>query len=201
MAQQNIFQTGSAGQSAFKAAYDRLKSEAQAQKQAIGQDYSSIYNQLRGQQYAQGLGGAAQAGLSGGQAAGVQNRIGAAQMAQLGNVLQGQQRAIGEQVQGEAAITSNALLEGQQAQEYADRQQQTAFERMKTANEIIKGKGDYTGYTREQKIEALISLGYTQEQARAALGLNQAGQSPGEVAGRQIQQQLVDSGIKFGNVK
>lgn len=195
---QNLFGgTSSAGYSAFRAAYDRLKGEAQAQKQAIGQDYSNIYQQLRGQQYTQGLGGAAQAGLSGGQMAGVKNRIGALQMSQLGNVMQQQQRAIGEQVPGEATIRSNALLEGQQAQEYAQREQEARFMRQKTATEVIRGTGDYKGYTKEQKINALIALGYTRPQAQAAVGATSSGATTGTQIGIEqgegVQEQLSDT--------
>lgn len=161
-----LFGARSAGSNAFRAAYDRLKAESQAQKQTIGQDYAGIYNQLRGQQYTQGLGAAAQRGLSGGQAAGMQNRISAAQMAQLGNVMQGQQRAIGEQTMSDASIYSNALLEGQQAQEYAQRQQQTNFQQQMTVNQILNKTGDFAGYTQRQQEQALISLGYTPQQAK-----------------------------------
>jgi hypothetical protein len=169
--------TNTPGYSAFRAAYDRLKSESQAQRQAIGQDYAGIYQQLRGQQYGQGLGAAAQRGLSGGQAAGMQNRVSAAQMGQLGNVLQQQQRAIGEQTMGEASIYSNALLEGQQAQEYAQREQQTRFQRQVTANQILNKKGDYAGYSTEQQRAALITLGYTPRQVDGFLGKQETTQA------------------------
>lgn len=182
--------TGSAGYNAFRAAYDRLKSEAQAQKQAIGQDYSNIYQQLRGQQYTQGLGAAAQAGLSGGQMAGVKNRIGAAQMAQLGNVMQGQQRALGEQVAGEATIRSNALLEGQQAQEYAQREEQARLQRRLTITQIANGKGDYAGMNKQQKMAALRELGLNELEIRSALGLDKEG--------RTRQEQLIDQAQESG---
>lgn len=115
--QKSPFGTSGAGASAFKAAYDRLKAEAEARKQGIAQDYASAYQQLRGQQYTQGLGAAAQRGLSGGQAVGTQQAVTAQQMGQLGNLMQGQERALREAKVGEGAIYSNALLEGQQAQE------------------------------------------------------------------------------------
>jgi hypothetical protein len=116
--QKNPFGEGSSGAGAFKAAYDRLKAEAEARKQGIGQDYSSAYQQLREQGYGMGLGASAQKGLSGGQAAGVRGAISAQQMGQLGNLMQGQERALREAKVGEQSIYSNALLEGQQAQEY-----------------------------------------------------------------------------------
>jgi hypothetical protein len=180
MAQQDpnkLFGQGSAGSSAFKAAYDRLKSESQAKRQAIGQDYSGIYNQLRGQQYAQGLGAAAQRGLSGGQAAGMQNRVSAAQMGQLGNVLTQQQRALGEQTMSDASIYSNALLEGQQAQEYSERQQQSQFQRTVTANQILNKKGDFAGYSKDEQRRALIDLGYTPQQVDGFLGREETTQA------------------------
>ena len=116
--QKNPFGEGSSGAGAFKAAYDRLKAEAEARKQGIGENYSSAYQQLRQQGYGMGLGASAQRGLSGGQAAGVRNAISAQQMGQLGNLMQGQERALREAKVGEQSIYSNALLEGQQAQEY-----------------------------------------------------------------------------------
>jgi hypothetical protein len=117
MAQKNPFGTRGSGANAFKAAYDRLKAESDLAKQNIGQDYASAYQQLRGQSYTQGLGAAAQQGLSGGQAAGVRGAVSAQQMGALGNLMQGQERALREQKAGEASIYSNALLEGQQAQQ------------------------------------------------------------------------------------
>jgi hypothetical protein len=93
MAEQEPFKSGTAGANAFRAAYDRLKSEADLAKQNIGQDYASAYQQLRGQTYTQGLGAAAQQGLSGGQAAGVRGAVSAQQMGALGNLMQGQERA------------------------------------------------------------------------------------------------------------
>jgi hypothetical protein len=165
MAQQNSpFSEGSAGQNAFKAAYERLKAEAEARKAGIGQDYASAYQQMRGQSYAQGLGAAAQSGLSGGQAAGTRSQINAAQMGQLGGLMQGQERALREAKVGESSIYSNALLEGQQAQQMEQQNQQSAFQRQVTANQIIDGVGDFKDYTDEQKKAALRTLGFTDEE-------------------------------------
>jgi hypothetical protein len=144
------FAPKSPGQNAFKEAYDRLKAEADARKQGIGQDYSSAYQQLRGQSYAQGLGAAAQSGLSGGQVAGTQSQINAAQMGQLGNLMQGQERALREAKVGEASIYSNALLEGQQAQQMEN-------ERL-NAISLIYGDKEYADLTPAQK-QQLIGLG------------------------------------------
>jgi hypothetical protein len=119
MAQQNPFGQGSTGANAFKAAYDRLKSEADLAKQNIGQNYASSYQQLRQQGYGMGLGASAQKGLSGGQAAGVRGAVSAQQMGALGTLMQGQEKALREQKVGEQSIYSNALLEGQQAQQYS----------------------------------------------------------------------------------
>jgi hypothetical protein len=162
MAQQNTpFSQGSAGQNAFRAAYDRLKAEAEARKQGIAQDYSSAYQQMRGQSYAQGLGAAAQQGLSGGQSAGVRNQVSAAQMGQLGNLVQGQEKALREAKVDETSIYSNALLEGQQAQQMEQQNQQSNFQRQITANQIIAGVGDFKDYTDEQKKITLRTLGFT----------------------------------------
>jgi hypothetical protein len=156
MAQQNTpFTEGSAGQNAFRAAYDRLKAEAEARKQGIAQDYSSAYQQMRGQSYAQGLGAAAQQGLSGGQSAGMRNQVSAAQMGQLGNLMQGQEKALREAKVDETSIYSNALLEGQQAQQYQQQQQQY---NESTRQQITAIMSDTT-LTEEQRRQAVTNLG------------------------------------------
>jgi hypothetical protein len=115
--QKTPFGQGSTGANAFKNAYDRLKQQSELQKQNIGQNYSDVYQKLRNQQYAQGLGAAAQAGLSGGQASTIRQKLGAAQMGELSNLAQSQNRALREQSMSDASIYSNALFEGQQSQD------------------------------------------------------------------------------------
>lgn len=195
MAQQNSpFSQGSAGQNAFRAAYDRLKAEAEARKAGIGQDYASAYQQLRGQSYAQGLGAAAQQGLSGGQAAGTRSQINAAQMGQLGSLMQGQEKALREAKVGETSIYSNALLEGQQAQQMEQQNQQANFQRQMTANQIIDGVGEFKDYTDEQKKTTLRTLGFTDAEIESLLGkgpVEQAKPLP-------ILQKISDKGFNFG---
>lgn len=154
---QQSFGQGTAGAGAFRAAYDRLKAEAEARKQGIGSDYASAYQQLRGQTYAAGLGGAARGGLSGGQGAMVGQRIGAAQMGQLGTLLQGQEKALREQKVAEQGIYSNALLEGQQAQQYQQQQQAAESARQEKTQSILDNTNlDDAGKTRQLK-----ALGYS----------------------------------------
>jgi hypothetical protein len=153
--QKTPFTEGSAGQNAFKAAYDRLKAEADARKQGIAQDYSSAYQQMRGQSYAQGLGAAAQQGLSGGQSAGVRNQVSAAQMGQLGNLMQGQEKALREAKVAETSAYSNALLEGQQAQQM---QQQNQQYNESTRQQISTIMSD-SSLTDAQKRDAITNLG------------------------------------------
>lgn len=181
MAVKNPFegiQGGQAGANAFRQAYDRLKAESELAKRNVAQDYGSMYQQLRQQGYGQGLGAAAQSGLSGGQAVGMKQQIGAQQMGQLGTLMQGQQKAIRDIQAGEASRYSNALLEGQQAQEYAQRAQQSAFEKQMIVNNILNKKGDFTGYTKAQQFNALLALGYTRDQADRALSGTPAGMTP-----------------------
>jgi len=168
MAEQNPFGRKGAGANAFKAAYDRLKSEADARKQNISQDYSSAYQQLRGQQYTQGLGAAAQRGLSGGQAAGAQQQIGAQQMTALGNLMQGQERAIREAKVGEGAIYSNALLEGQQAQEMESSRLAQINALLNTPDGKPKKVEDLTSIERQQ----LEALGYNIPKATSTNSVN-----------------------------
>jgi hypothetical protein len=158
--QKSPFGQGTSGANAFKAAYDRLKAEADARKQGIAQDYSSAYQQLRGQQYTQGLGAAAQKGLSGGQAEGVRSAVGAQQMGALGNLMQGQERALRESKVGEGAIYSNALLEGQQAQQYEREGQQAELARVQQTQGIVND----TKMTEAEKRQQLAALGYNEEQ-------------------------------------
>lgn len=114
---QSPFAKGTPGENAFRAAYNRLKREAEVARGNIGRDYAGAYQQLRQQTYGQGLGAAAQSGLSGGQAGMMRNRVSAGQMQALGGLLQGQESAMRQQKAMEGSIYSNALLEGQQAQQ------------------------------------------------------------------------------------
>lgn len=165
MAQKNPFGTSGSGANAFKAAYDRLKAESDLAKQNIGQDYASAYQQLRGQSYTQGLGAAAQQGLSGGQAAGVRGAVSAQQMGALGNLMQGQERALREQKAGEASIYSNALLEGQQAQQYEREGQQADLSRVEQTQTIVND----TNLTDTEKQQRLEALGFTSEEVNQFL--------------------------------
>jgi hypothetical protein len=156
MAQQNPFGTSGAGANAFKAAYDRLKSEADLSKQNIGQDYASAYQQLRQQGYGMGLGASAQKGLSGGQAEGVRGAISAQQMGQLGNLMQGQEKALREQKVGEQSIYSNALIEGQQGQEMENNRLAQIQQIVTNADGSQKGVEDLTDIEKQR----LSALGY-----------------------------------------
>jgi hypothetical protein len=171
MAQQNPFGTSGAGANAFKAAYDRLKAEADLAKQNIGQDYASAYQQLREQGYGMGLGASAQKGLSGGQAAGVRGAMSAQQMGALGNLMQGQEKALREQKAGQASIYSNAMLEGQQAQQYERENKQAAYQDEQQAIATLKD----TSTTDEEKTRLLTALGYKPEQIQAFIDANKPG--------------------------
>lgn len=197
MAQQNPFGTGGAGANAFKAAYDRLKAEADLQRKNIGQDYASAYQQLRKQGYGMGLGAAAQQGLSGGQAAGMKQQIGAQQMSALGNLYQGQERALREQKAGEASIYSNALLEGQQAQQYERENQQANFQREQQSIDVLKN----TSTTDEEKTRLLTALGYSPEEVKVMVNAsNQPGflQQLGQFAQRTLTPFGAPSGTSVG---
>ena len=166
MAQQNNpFTPGGTGENAFKAAYDRLKQEAELQKQNIGKDYSGAYQRLRQQGYGMGLGASAQKGLSGGQAAGVRGAVSAQQMEQLGNLMQGQEKAFREQKLGEQSIYSNALLEGQQAQQYERELQEADYGRVERTQTIVND----TKLTDTEKQQRLQALGYNPEQITSML--------------------------------
>jgi hypothetical protein len=154
--QKSPFGEGSSGSGAFKAAYDRLKAEAEARKQGIGQDYSSAYQQLRQQGYGMGIGASAQKGLSGGQAEGVRGAISAQQMGQLGNLMQGQEKALREAKLGESSIYSNALIEGQQAQEYENARLAQIQGILTNPDGSQKDLKDLTPIERQR----LIALGY-----------------------------------------
>jgi hypothetical protein len=164
--QSNPFQKGSAGENAFRAAYERLKTQSNAERRDIGSNFSNAYQQLRQQNYAQGLGAAAQSGLSGGQAAGVRQSLSAQQMGALGNLMQGQERALREQKVGEASIYSNALLEGQQAQQYQQEQQQSGLVRQQTIDAILNNKD----LTAEEKQRQLEEYGVDQQEAYTQSG-------------------------------
>jgi hypothetical protein len=167
MAQQNPFTPGGAGENAFKAAYDRLKKQSELEKQNIGRDYSTAYQRLRQQGYGMGLGASAQRGLSGGQAAGVRAGLGARQAEQLGNLMQGQETAFRQQKVGESSIYSNALLEGQQAQEMEMSNRQAAGAQQQRINAIL-ADGNLTP---QQKYDSLIAEGLDQNKALQQSGL------------------------------
>ena len=171
MAQQNPFTPGGAGENVFKAAYDRLKQQSELEKQNIGKDYSTAYQNLRQQGYGMGLGASAQRGLSGGQAAGFRAGLGAQQAQQLGNLMQGQEAAFRQQKAGESSIYSNALLEGQQAQQYEREGQQAAFQGEQQAIATLKD----TSTTDEEKTRLLTTLGYKPEQIQAMIEANKPG--------------------------
>jgi len=160
MAEQNPFTPGGAGENAFKAAYERLKAQSELEKQNIGRDYSTAYQRLRKQGYGMGLGASAQRGLSGGQAAGVRAGLGAQQAEQLGNLMQGQEAAFRQQKAGEASIYSNALLEGQQAQQYERENQQFNYQRVEQLQSIVND----TKLTDTEKQQRLQALGYSPDQ-------------------------------------
>ena len=160
MAQDNPFTPGGAGENAFKAAYERLKAQSELEKQNIGRDYSTAYQRLRKQGYGMGLGASAQRGLSGGQAAGVRAGLGAQQAEQLGNLMQNQEAAFRQQKAGEASIYSNALLEGQQAQQYERENQQFNYQRVEQLQSIVND----TKLTDTEKQQRLQALGYSPEQ-------------------------------------
>jgi hypothetical protein len=166
--QKSPFGEGSSGSGAFKAAYDRLKAEAEARKQGIGQDYSSAYQQLRQQGYGMGLGASAQKGLSGGQAEGVRGAISAQQMGQLGNLMQGQEKALREAKLGESSIYSNALLEGQQAQQYSIQNAQSMLQLQQQLTALEEGGIDETERAVYNQIVA--ALGQSQPSANAMPG-------------------------------
>ena len=170
MAEQNPFGTSGAGANAFKAAYDRLKAEAEAAKQNIGTNYGAAYQQLRQQGYGMGLGASAQKGLSGGQAVGVQQKVGAQQMGALGNLMQGQEQALRDAKLSENSIYSNALLEGQQAEDYEQQRTINNFNRTTQATLIVNKEGDFKNYTPAQQRAALKALRYTDEEINVLMG-------------------------------
>lgn len=145
------FGPGSAGTNAFRAAYNRLKQESQVARGNINRDYSNAYQQLRQQAFGQGLGAAAQSGFSGGQANMMRNRVSAGQMQALGGLAQGQESALRQQRAMEGSIYSNALLEGQQAQ-------QMEAERLAAIRSIL-GDKKYEDLTPEEQAQ-LRNFGY-----------------------------------------
>jgi hypothetical protein len=163
--QQNPFGTSGTGSNAFKAAYDRLKAEAEATKQGIAQDYGSAYQQLRQQGYGMGLGASAQSGLSGGQKEGMQQKISAQQMNSLGGLMQGQEKALREAKVGEQSIYSNALLEGQQAEQYDRETKQANLQVEQQSAAVIADKS----LTDEQKTQQLTALGYNPQEIQVLI--------------------------------
>lgn len=151
-----VFGENSAGYNAFKDAYERLKGQAQAQKQSVGQSYANIYQQALSQQYDRGLGAAAASGgFTGGQRQMQTQRANANTMGVLSNIqTQGRQALSDVEAQGASAY-SNALLEGQQAQEYANTQRQSNYQREVMIAEIRNNK-DLSNAEKQAQINALL---------------------------------------------
>jgi hypothetical protein len=168
--QKSPFAEGSAGQNAFKAAYERLKEQSNLSRQGIAQDYAKTYQDLRGQSFAQGLGAAAQRGLSGGQAAGVSQQLGAQQIGALGNLMQGQEKALREQSLADTSRFSNALLEGQQAQQMEREDVGFNLQREEQIQSIVGDKN----LSLEQKRRRLAILGINDNQINNLFGLGTA---------------------------
>jgi hypothetical protein len=158
---QSPFGSSGAGANAFKAAYDRLKAEADLTKKNTAQTFGSAYQQLRQQGYGMGLGAAAQTGLSGGQAQGVKQQIGAQQMNALSGLAQGREKAEREAKVGEQSIYSNALIEGQQAQDMENNRLTQVNAILKDAKGNLKDPEDFTEIEKQQ----LVSLGYVENAA------------------------------------
>jgi hypothetical protein len=171
----NPFAEGTTGQNAFREAYNRLKEQSSASRQNITQDYANTYQNLRNQSFAQGLGAAAQRGLSGGQAAGASQQISAQQMGALGNLMQGQERALRDQGLQESSIYSNALLEGQQAQQMDREEREYQFS---VEQRIAAINADKT-LSPEQKERQIFQL--TQNAPRAGEVSGMASQRQGDV--------------------
>jgi hypothetical protein len=74
---------------------------------------------------------------------------------------------LSEQKAGEASIYSNALLEGQQAQQMEQQQQQYNYQRDQQIKEIL-ARDD----TPKEKIASLISLGYSAQEANVLVNPN-----------------------------
>jgi hypothetical protein len=77
-------------------------------------------------------------------------------MGALGNLMQGQERALREQKVGEQSIYSNALLEGQQSQEMENARLEAIERILKNADGSEKNINDLTAIERQR----LIALGY-----------------------------------------
>lgn len=194
--------TGKSGANAFRAAYERIKAETGQKREETEQSYANAYQQLRNQQYQEGLGAASlNAGMSGGQRVGATQKLGAQQALALG-ALQAQGRGALRAVDtAGAAAYSNALTEGQQAQQYAQQQEASAFERQKLITSVIRGDGDYANYSKEQRAALLKQLGISEAEVNRMLKIAGAGataQTPVSSGGYTVQDGYVYDA--FGNL-
>lgn len=162
--------SGNVGTNAFRAAYERLKAEQSNQRASTEQGYADAYQQMRGNSYQEGLGAAAlNQGMSGGQSKVANAKLGAQQAMALGS-LQTQGRAALRDIDTQGTANySNALLEGQQAQQYTQQQEANAFERQNLITSVVRADGDYKDYTKAQRIELLKQLGISDAQASSMI--------------------------------
>jgi len=130
------------------------------QRKDTQQDYNAGYQGLKTnsfRNFRSALEGSG--GLSGGMAQGRGDALSALEMGEMGNLLQGRERALRDVDTARTGIESNALLEGQQARDMAFNNQGQDLERQQLISSIVGAKSK--DISDEQKIQQLKTLGKT----------------------------------------
>jgi hypothetical protein len=155
----SVFSTG-VGQDAFRHAYEQGLDYIAGQRERVGQDYAGMYQQARRHEFARGLGaGSSMAGMSGGQRDTYQQRIGAQQMQALTAIQSAQERALGEVEGQKSGLYSQALSEGQQAEQYYLQAQEAILNRQRILLDIANAEGDYKKMSKADRAKLLREMG------------------------------------------
>jgi len=147
-----------AGADAFRRAVSRQLGESYRQQEATGRTYGDLYQQARSQATRQGA-MSSTVGFGGGRAEGLSSRISAAEMAQLTGISAQREGAMRDIAAQRQAIPSNALIESQQAKDYARAESAAEQQRVEQAIQIIGSVNSYDKLSAASKAR-LTALGY-----------------------------------------
>ena len=144
-----------AGSDAFRRAVASQLRQSYQQQRETGQSYSDLYQQARRQATRMGAMSNA-SGFSGGMARGQAARASAAEIQALSGIAAQREGAMREIAAQRQAIPSNALIEAQQADQYARAIEAANLERQKQISEILGSVKEYEKLSARQKAQLRI---------------------------------------------
>ena len=141
-----------AGSDAFRRAVASQLRQSYQQQRETGQTYSDLYQQARRQATRMGAMSDA-SGFSGGMARGQAARASAAEIQALSNIAAQRESAMRDIMGQRQAIPSNALIEAQQADQYARAIETANRERAAQIFDIVGSVKSYNGLSAKQKAQ------------------------------------------------